>query len=333
MVYPDRVVTCSFDSDLNVSEIVSSLRQDQLVLIEGVDFTGASDLILEAARCLGLSTDSQHHFNNMGDPFRVAVNEAFHEVSRYGGHSIFFHNENAYSQNTPELTSLYCDSNSLFGGENVFLNNQCLAKVRGGLIDQFSHLFARKRLSFTSRSAFNESIARLPNFASRSIQNIEDYVDHLAQYTELSSVEITDIGLEVVHPVNFYKQSSINQQWYLQVPSDGTCRVSFHLKEFCDRHGLFYNPMFQYLQPPEQASDTVYFMEKECLTALDLNQALFEVVLIAAYTQAVPIKLPDKSLCLFNNKSWMHSVNVPGPDREMYVSYAYLPTDTPIGQR
>ncbi|AMO55049.1 hypothetical protein GZ77_00380 [Endozoicomonas montiporae] len=320
------VITCNY-ADYSVPETVSQLKNNQLTLINNINFEQATRLVLELTDTLGLSTDSEHHFNNLGDPFRVPVNEVFYEVSKYGGHSIFFHNENAYSQNSPEVTCFYCQSNSEFGGENLYLRNDLISKARAAARMVLKDIYAKKVLNFNSMAEINQKMAALPNFIHRKLTSLQDYIEHLGQYTHLQSVELSDTRLEVTHQAGFVKTSCLDGEEYLQVPSDGTCQVSFHLPEFCERKAIFYNPMFRYLSDHEDAfhslSSVQYFSDKHCTHPIDLNKILFEMVLIIAYTDAIPVKLSSHNLIIFNNKSWMHSVNAPGMNREMYVSYAY----------
>lgn len=314
-------------NDLTISQIVDSLTKNKLSLVSGISFDDATRLIRQLVNELGLSTSSDHHFNHMGDPFRISVNDVFHEVSKYGGRSIFFHNENAYSQNMPELTCLYCEKNSEFGGENVFLSNSSISRGQDSLRHRLRELYVRKRLHYVSHDEVNRQMADIPNFRERGITTIEEYVQYLGQFTQFLSVEMTSTQLEVTHKISLYAHSEIDGKSYIQVPGDGNCRVTYHVPEFCERMGIFYNPMFQYITDEashiSRTSETAYFTDKECRCPIDLNQVLFEMVLLWSYTQAVPVKLYNHSLIIFNNKSWMHSVNAPGLAREVYVSYAY----------
>ena len=320
------IINCDY-ADHSIPEIVQRLKNNQLTRIDNIGFEQATRLILTLTDALALSTDSEHHFNNLGDPFRLPVNEAFYEVSRYGGHSIFFHNENAYSRNAPEVTCFYCQSNSGFGGENLFLSNDLIGKARAATKLALKDIYVKRELHFASITEINQQLATLPNFIHRQLTGLQDYIEHLSQYTPLQSVELSDTCLEITYQTSFVKTSILNGQEYLQVPSDGSCQVSFHVPEFCDRKGIFYNPMFRYLSNHEDALNSVssvqYFADKHCVHPINLNKMLFEMVLVIAYTEAIPVKLNNHSLMIINNKSWMHSVNVPGINREMYVSYAY----------
>ena len=328
MSLPSPVISIESKNAMSQAEVMAAIKNDQLLLINNISLEEATGFLTELADGLQLSVDNNHHFNNLGNPFRRLINDAFIEVSESGGRSIFFHNENPYSRNPPEMTYFYCKTNSEFGGEHIFLHNDKIIKSRGAQV-LYSEMYMKIISIFPPGDIVKDIMKTHPNFAKRNITDVQGYVDHLKQFNEFISVNLSNERLELVVPVNLYRESCLNGKSYLMIPSDGgSCSVTYHVREFCEKMGVFYNPMFEYIKGVGDDAistfeDTGFFFDKECTSKVDLNQIIFEMLLVTAYTNGVPVKLTDNSLIVFNNKSWMHSVNAPGSGREVYVGYAY----------
>lgn len=288
---PSRLVMLGLGAlDVSVKKIVSSLKEDYVVLVRHLDDVEADNLMLSVCEKLGIrgSLEVQSTFaSSLGH--RQNVGKYYMSVNRRGEYQFVAPHSEGGSFTNLQLASFYCYENSTDGGETILMNVDQSSNVWGNLRE-------RVRRGKATRALTSAEVRKLKVVARLSMpeDSIKDSDEVLSQNEISPHFTVYDV---LAKPTNSYSKLLERDVYsYWDTIESVDCDSAIEFEYFLRQHGL--------LMLPSGGLDS-----KDLDDSVDRRIRSFGSRYNDIFKCRLTRKLQPGEFIIQNNMTWCHSVS------------------------